>query len=694
MPDRENREKERVPFETEVQVENSGEFVEKFAGNISRGGMFVKTPRPLDVGREVVLKVALAGGGYLEVEGIVAWTRTDEDTKTSEPPGMGIRFKQLGAGIEVLVDRIVTAGEARASTDGMIRLLVMQLRRNKKGETVREGRIIEGETIAIGRASDKHIHLADPRVALSHAVIRQRSFGTLVLESSGPDLRINGTFAQNADLGIGMVVEIGSFRMVVEANAGAGYPPHDLVLSIERVLPAADESAARKHTLAKSLATTRLGIRRPALLLGALLGLPFLVLPVLNVASPGAAAKLKEVGVNPAIAWSAGPVSSSHRSIEGDCAACHAKPFAAVQDKECLGCHATTGEHIGDPALRLAVTGGARCAECHSEHRGERSLASGDPRLCVDCHGTLGTEHPEAGLENITGFTSGHPAFRLSMVSETSGRVTLARISQEDERSRTWDGGLRFTHAVHLSKDGVRSPLAVAGELGKVVMQCADCHKLESSRHFYEPVNMERHCAGCHRLDFEPGRTSRQVPHGSVAGVITTLREFYAGVALGTTPIVKTESATSMVRPGENRREPGSSILATQQWVNDAAERAAFEIFEKRACHDCHQIDRVATAANDPAGFRGTTWRVRRVIQAGRSFPNNEFEHSRHDSVACTQCHPAATSAAATDVLIPTITTCRECHASETQPEKVTSGCESCHEFHAHTSGSRAEAVP
>jgi len=691
LPDRENRQKTRVPLDTEVQVDNEGAFVEKFAGNVSRGGIFVKTPRPMPVGREVVLKIALAGGGYLEVEGVVTWIREDEDPKTGEAAGMGIRFKQLGAGIEVIVDRIVTAGEARASgDDGKIRLLVMQLRRNRKGETVREGRIVEGETIAIGRASDKDIHLADPRVALDHAVIRQRSFGTLTLESAGPDLRVDGAFSKNADLAIGMAIDIGSFRMVVEANAGEGYPAHDLVLSIERIQAATDVETARRHRLPKSLATASFGMRRPALLLACLLAVPFLVLPLLNAAVPGARAKLEEVGLNPAIAWSAGPVSSAHRSIEGECHACHAKPFATVQDAECLACHATTGEHIGDPTLRLAVTGGARCAECHREHRGLRSLADSDPQLCVACHGTLATKHPEAGLDDIAGFSAGHPAFRISMVQASGG---IARISQDDSRSASWDGGLRFTHAVHLAKDGVRSPLAPPGSDGKVVMQCADCHELESGRHFYKPVSMERHCASCHRLDFEPGRTSRQVPHGSVAGVMTTLREFYAGVALGATPMAKPGTATSIVRPGENMQDTGSSIPSTVQWVNDAAERAAFELFEKRACHDCHQIERVATGADDPAGIRGVTWRVRHVVQAGRWLPKSEFEHSRHASVACTRCHSiVTTSAVATDVMLPSIATCRECHVSEPQAEKVTSSCESCHGFHAHESGSLADA--
>ena len=133
MPGPENRQDPRLPHGTEVQVENEGEFVEKFSGNVSRGGIFVKTPRPLPVGREVVLKIALAGGGYLEAEGTVTWSRIDEDPQTGEPPGMGIKFKQIGPGIEVLLDRVVTAGESRIAGGGPegIRCLLLQLRRNR-----------------------------------------------------------------------------------------------------------------------------------------------------------------------------------------------------------------------------------------------------------------------------------------------------------------------------------------------------------------------------------------------------------------------------------------------------------------------------------------------------------------------------------------------------------------------------------
>ena len=60
-----------------------------------------------------------------------------------------------------------------------------------------------------------------------------------------------------------------------------------------------------------------------------------------------------------------------------------------------------------------------------------------------------------------------------------------------------------------------------------------------------------KHCQSCHSLAFEPKVTSRQVPHGSEAGVMTVLREFYARLVLGDVPPgVVPPPDLQRVRPG------------------------------------------------------------------------------------------------------------------------------------------------
>src|SRR4051812_39424742 len=97
----ESRKDQRVPLAAKVQIKTEGleKFIEKFSGNISRGGIFIKTPQPLPVGKEVVITVVVPGGTQLiEARGTVSWTRPAYDPVSQEPAGMGIRFTQLGQG--------------------------------------------------------------------------------------------------------------------------------------------------------------------------------------------------------------------------------------------------------------------------------------------------------------------------------------------------------------------------------------------------------------------------------------------------------------------------------------------------------------------------------------------------------------------------------------------------------------------
>jgi uncharacterized protein (TIGR02266 family) len=62
--------------------------------NVSRGGVFVRTPEPLAPGRRVLLELALPDGTPLEATGRVAWVRRVLAPR-DEIAGIGIEF--LGA---------------------------------------------------------------------------------------------------------------------------------------------------------------------------------------------------------------------------------------------------------------------------------------------------------------------------------------------------------------------------------------------------------------------------------------------------------------------------------------------------------------------------------------------------------------------------------------------------------------------
>jgi mono/diheme cytochrome c family protein len=252
----------------------------------------------------------------------------------------------------------------------------------------------------------------------------------------------------------------------------------------------------------------------------------------------------------------------------------------------------------------------------------------------------------------------------------------------------------------------------------------------------FVPVSMERHCADCHRLEFEPDVTSRQVPHGSVKNVLLMLREFYASAALGTTPLEITTVDGLLRRPGMHPMDVRQQEAA--QWADEKARRVATDLFEVRVCVVCHEVSRTgeslpgeaasaltstmkpgmqATMASDLDTRRVTTpevshegshratqeasldaapepdlqkliavpWKIAPVYLTQRWLPKARFEHAKHAAVDCVQCHPVTQSKTSADVSMPTIAKCRECHVGNTpERNKISSNCELCHGFHQH----------
>ena len=82
-------------------------------GNISEGGLFLRTSAPLPPGARVRLRLSL-GPGEVEVPARVAWRRDPRLQAAEEDPGMGLRFEPTAAAeLEVLrshVERLLRAG--------------------------------------------------------------------------------------------------------------------------------------------------------------------------------------------------------------------------------------------------------------------------------------------------------------------------------------------------------------------------------------------------------------------------------------------------------------------------------------------------------------------------------------------------------------------------------------------------------
>ncbi|HMA93090.1 MAG TPA: TIGR02266 family protein, partial [Polyangiaceae bacterium] len=88
------RDASRTPIELKVEYKRVNTFFADYTKNISRGGTFISTTRPLSVGTEFVFSLTVPGlAEPLRLSGKVIWTNPVEDSTPANPPGMGIEFQ-------------------------------------------------------------------------------------------------------------------------------------------------------------------------------------------------------------------------------------------------------------------------------------------------------------------------------------------------------------------------------------------------------------------------------------------------------------------------------------------------------------------------------------------------------------------------------------------------------------------------
>ena len=77
-----------------VDYKRMNTFFADYAKNISKGGTFIRTNKPLDVGTEFVFVLSIPGQpDHLQLKGEVVWTVEEDIADEERPPGMGIRFR-------------------------------------------------------------------------------------------------------------------------------------------------------------------------------------------------------------------------------------------------------------------------------------------------------------------------------------------------------------------------------------------------------------------------------------------------------------------------------------------------------------------------------------------------------------------------------------------------------------------------
>ena len=115
--DGERREAGRAPIELKVEYKKLNTFFADYTRNISKGGTFIKTRKPLDEGTEFVFKLIVPRlAGPLAIRGEVKWVVREGQALPPEAPdehepGMGIRFiydsDEERRAIESVVERLM-----------------------------------------------------------------------------------------------------------------------------------------------------------------------------------------------------------------------------------------------------------------------------------------------------------------------------------------------------------------------------------------------------------------------------------------------------------------------------------------------------------------------------------------------------------------------------------------------------------
>ena len=409
---------------------------------------------------------------------------------------------------------------------------------------------------------------------------------------------------------------------------------------------------------------------------------------------------------------SPGPVAAAHRMIGDQCERCHRDPVApkdtrwlGASDDACRDCHRVS---VHQPIERHTPP----CASCHVEHRGAPALAAVATEQCTTCHADLesaSTETPTlvaSDAFHIAAFCDehdGHPKENYGHQEFAIGGTKAAERKRLGSTPKPPSDAshIKFSHKVHLSKDLLGPDRTLF-----VQLVCADCHRgpfETASLHFakrapgvqpttsaattpderpiefapaeapqyFAPIRYAEHCAACHPHTFDPRIDA--APHDTPYVVRRFLEGAYARYAREKRKI---RDPTARIHPIDEAEE--TSAASREKWAKNKVRWAENLLYRQECrsdrdcrmrCQQCHFLE-AQQGAETPV-----------VVPTAipiRWLPQSRFDHARHRDVACRQCHDAADSTKATDVLMPKLETCQRCHA----PDRASDRCAECHTYH------------
>ena len=554
--------------------------------------------------------------------------------------------------------------------------LVRTIDYTSSGREIIRDRELQQDTLTLGRTPASDVHLPDLALNREHAEIERMEGGTVRVSALGDlGFTLDGKTQRasvvdprkGAELGFGtFTVEIG------KDERGA------ILLTVQQRRDVNDgpeliDGFALSSALPSKRAMAWTGL--------AAILIAFLAVPIwshLNREDAEAGASdIDQVAMD--ASWSTGSLSVAHHSLEDNCEACHVDAFVSVRDETCLSCHEDIADHAAKPRLALGrgpmSTGDAllwkvaetfgkegpeACTTCHTEHEGEGRMEPAAQQFCSSCHDTMDTRLTDTALANAADFGTHHPQLQAVVWTQPAQgkqeRIPLGGTPQHND-------GIKFPHDMHLAPDG--GVARMAGSLSRYgdALQCADCHTPDADKVNFQPIEMEESCESCHSLVYDQvGGTYRTLRHGDVAQMQADL------MAMDRAP--RRAITTGRSRPGE--------FAQGRRYYQDFGRPQAAYIGITRAlapggvCGECH----LPTVTDGRPSVMPVKFRR-------NFFINGMFDHDAHIQEDCATCHAADTSDAATDLLIPGLETCRDCHEGENAVSAdVPSTCAMCHSYH------------
>jgi predicted CXXCH cytochrome family protein len=575
-----------------------------------------------------------------------------------------------------------------------MRLLIRYLKKHGESE-VTEQVFVEGNNLDIGRGTNQSILLPDQRVALSHAKITVSNGEIKAVSLSGKYILHNDKMVTRAKINIGDTIDISGHQISVLA----GDKECDFIFQV-KINSLIQESI--KERFQTRLQDLNLRKRRWSWLFFIAVLIFCLLLPLSGLFNPALMESLRQNPLPDDSHWMAGDLMKPHKFIGDDCSACHVDAFTPAGNEQCQTCHSQVKSHSNNEDETSFKHDFNQCTDCHKEHNPEETLSQYSQKMCISCHeDNISHGNDKEKYRSVNDFDN-HPNFKISMLSPIlvenkvidwqTNRHSLSDLKVSEESN------LNFSHQLHMDPEGLKSVE------GKEILECANCHQAEKGGLKMKPITMEKNCQSCHLLAFDAQDPERVVPHGSPKEVVLMMREYYAFRYIY--QYLNKDNEQNIKKAGElfsvrEARRPGRSesllkkleesdnaatLFAIEKltkqtvrsdalvWAETRANSAAINLFERQACDICHQVTKNVEEE--------VPWHVKPVALTENWLPLSQFTHGKHESMTCNNCHNAEDSELSSDILIPDIDNCQQCHGGEESTNLIPNTCVDCHGFH------------